>query len=303
MVTRKKLRFDTSWQGEVNRVYQMWYGNPVELRRDIERLYEELRAALLKLPEKTPEDQELDFLVLDWWQLLGEVAEQTISYWDAHAVRSRLQDLKEEFLPEIEKEIRQLEARARAQPVVAASTAKPEPAVQAAVPKAKKKKSKDLSDDEFFALSFAKTTSFGKAKADRRPSEVRPQQTPWVPPTPQQEWADQQVQMGKDCDEACYRYRNNQLNSASDHAVNQPSVARHLGAGAYFQVRPSDNTNDQMRIYISVGDPPNNQYWARGLSHDAPRRAGAFYVYRRTGNSSFVHVAGRQLERHARALL
>lgn len=303
MRTPKRLKFDASWNESVNVLYQAWYGGPQELKTGIIRLYSTLRSALVELEDMTHDDEELDFLIEDWWDFLREISDQTISYWDGSAIKSKLKDLTEDYLPEIQKEIRALKSRPKPQQDVVAKP--PSSPVNKKTATTSKPKTGDLSDDEAFATAFGKTTSFGGAKAKSRPKDVRSKPKPYVPPTPQEEWADAQKKMGDECNSGYNRYINNRIVSDSDHNVTQWSVSRHLGGGSYFQIRPSDNTNDQMRIYLNPENPGDNtdQYWARGLSHAGPRNAGAFYVYRRTGKKTFVHVAGRKLEKHTASLI
>src|SRR5690606_14687681 len=110
------------------------------------------------------------------------------------------------------------------------------------------------------------------ATASTRPKVVKPKARPYVPPTPEESWRQEQRSMANRCD--------NGINFGA-HEVHQGSVLARLhlaeGDGGVRQYRPGPEGGHE-RIMESRNGV---QYWTLGLSHQERRDAGNYSVYRR----------------------
>ena len=124
------------------------------------------------------------------------------------------------------------------------------------------------------------------ATASSRPKAVKPKARPYVPPTPEEIWRQEQRSMANRCD--------NGINFGA-HDVDQDSVLGCLqlapGDGRVRQYRPGPEGGHERIMETGNGV----QYWTLGLSHRERRDVGNYSVYRRVGASSrFEFVSGRR---------
>lgn len=143
----------------------------------------------------------------------------------------------------------------------------------------------ELSDDDAAWIQRYSNTVLGHSAATAK-DPPKQAAKPWVPPTPEETWRDEQRAMASRCD--------NGINFGA-HDVDQDSVLRRLilspGDGGVKQYRAGpENTHE--RVMVSRNGV---QYWTLGLTHREKRDAGDFSVYRRDGHKSkFDFVNGRR---------
>lgn len=143
----------------------------------------------------------------------------------------------------------------------------------------------ELSDDDMAWVQRYTNTVMGHSAATAK-DPPKQATKPWVPPTPEETWRDEQRSMASRCD--------NGINFGA-HDVNQDSVLSRLrlasGDGGVQQYRVGPESSHE-RIMVSRNGA---QYWTLGLTHQERRDAGNFSVYRRDGHKSkFDFINGRR---------
>jgi hypothetical protein len=271
---------DASWDATCWSLWGLLYTGATSdhaLKTAISDKFGQTRAQLKRIG---PQVDPLASTVANWKAELGSYA-RTIKFGEAQGILDRLQILFTEISQQACRDEQLVESGKK--PARRESSA-----ARAAAPAAVD----DYEDEDEAAsdedLAWAKqwqNTVMGHSAAT---AKVPPRQAakPYVPPTAEEVWRDEQRAMAARCDNGI---------DFGAHEVNQDSVLRRLGLDAddggvrQYRVGPE---NSHERIMLSR---KGRQLWTLGLTHQARRDAGDFSVYRRIDcKSRFEHVSGRR---------
>jgi hypothetical protein len=262
--------WEPSWLSLNGWIYPTrWTNADNEFKNAIRTAYQEASLAVGRLG---PQIGEMQRLVEDWTEMLAEYR-RTISYREADTVLEVLKDILDQAQQQYEEDRLLIAAKKKpAAPVTSPATKRSDPTPSGS----------DMSDDLAFASAMM---GYSKQTARKQPSKVKVVPKPYVPPTPAEVWRDRQRKMATECDNGI---------GYGAHAVDQASVLALLGLAAtdrsIFQYRAGPE-NSHVRIMRST----TQQFWTKGISHEAERIAGRYMVYRRVNDSSvFQYVSGQR---------
>jgi hypothetical protein len=275
---------DDSWDATAWSLWGLLYTGAKSdraLKTAISQTFGQLRNTLGRLG---PQVDPLASKVQEWRDALDGYA-RTIKYAEANGILLHLQDLLKQATELAESDRLLVQAHKKPPPKVEEALAQPKPPKK---PAPVRKPSVDEEDDEFLAFALKNQNSIlghSKATAKSPPKIVKPKQV-YVPPTPEQEWKNEQRTMANHCDNGI---------AFGAHEVNQDSVLRRLqlakGDSIIEQFREGP-ANSHLRI---MNSQQGEQFWTLGLTHREKRDKGDFSVYRRVGaKSQFVFVSGRR---------
>ena len=208
---------------------------------------------------------------------------RTITFGEANDALARLTQLVVEIRAQHERD--RESAKSGAKPAPTKKKRSRGKAPRAADPGAAEVDEDGISAEDLEWAARASHTMMGHsaATASSRPKTVKPKAAPYVPPTPEEIWRNEQRSMASQCDN-CINY--------GEHGVNQGPVLERLhlaqGDGGVWQYRPGPEGG-----HVRIMRSRNAEYWTLGLSHQDRRDRGNYSVYRRVGASSrFEHVSG-----------